>query len=48
MAKKGLGKGLESIIPISSIQDRSYVMEVEIEQLTPIYINHDRLLIRKK
>ena len=35
MAKKGLGKGLESIIPISSIQDRSYVMEVEIEQLTP-------------
>lgn len=35
MAKKGLGKGLESIIPISNIQDRSYVMEVEIEQLTP-------------
>lgn len=35
MAKKGLGKGLESIIPISNIQDRSYVMEVEIAQLTP-------------
>lgn len=35
MVKKGLGKGLESIIPISNIKDRTYVMEVDIEQLTP-------------
>jgi len=35
MAKKGLGKGLESIIPISNIKDRSYVMEIDVDQLTP-------------
>ncbi len=35
MVKKGLGKGLESIIPISNIKDRTYVMEVDIDQLTP-------------
>lgn len=35
MAKKGLGKGLESIIPISNIKDRTYVLEVDIDQLTP-------------
>ena len=35
MTKKGLGKGLESIIPISNIKDRTYVMEVDIDQLTP-------------
>lgn len=35
MVKKGLGKGLESIIPISSIKDRTYVLEVDIDQLIP-------------
>lgn len=35
MAKKGLGKGLESLIPISNIKDRSYVTEVEVERLMP-------------
>ncbi len=35
MTKKGLGKGLESLIPISHIKDRSYVTEVEVEQLMP-------------
>ncbi|MDD3656834.1 MAG: ParB/RepB/Spo0J family partition protein [Atribacterota bacterium] len=35
MVKKGLGKGIESIIPISNIKDRTYVMEVDIDQLTP-------------
>jgi ParB family chromosome partitioning protein len=35
MIKKGLGKGIESIIPISNIKDRTYVMEVDIDQLTP-------------
>ena len=35
MVKKGLGKGLESLIPISHIKDRSYVTEIEIDQLTP-------------
>ncbi len=33
MAKKGLGKGLESLIPISHIKDRSYVSEVDVDQL---------------
>ncbi len=35
MVKKGLGKGLESIIPISNIKDRTYVLEVDIDQLIP-------------
>lgn len=35
MTKKGLGKGLESIIPISNIRDRTYVLEVDIDQLNP-------------
>ena len=35
MAKKGLGKGLESLIPISNIKDRSYVTEVEVDRLMP-------------
>ncbi|MFZ2330816.1 MAG: ParB/RepB/Spo0J family partition protein, partial [Atribacterota bacterium] len=35
MVNKGLGKGLESIIPISSIKDRTYVLEVDIDQLIP-------------
>lgn len=35
MAKKGLGKGLESLIPISHIKDRSYVTEIDVEQLVP-------------
>ena len=35
MAKKGLGKGLESLIPISHIRDRSYVTEVEVDRLMP-------------
>ncbi len=35
MAKKGLGKGLESLIPISNIKDRSYVTEIDINELTP-------------
>lgn len=35
MAKKGLGKGLESIIPLSNIKDRTYVLEVDIDQLNP-------------
>lgn len=35
MAKKGLGKGLESLIPISHIKDRSYVTEVDVNQLMP-------------
>jgi ParB family transcriptional regulator, chromosome partitioning protein len=35
MVKKGLGKGLESLIPISHIKDRSYVTEVEVDQLMP-------------
>jgi len=35
MAKKGLGKGLESLIPISHIKDRSYVTEVEVDRLMP-------------
>lgn len=35
MAKKGLGKGLESLIPISHIKDRSYVTEIDVEQLMP-------------
>jgi|LDZT01.1.fsa_nt_gi ParB family chromosome partitioning protein len=34
MAKKGLGKGLESLIPISNIKDRSYVTEVDVNKLT--------------
>ncbi|MFA7574907.1 MAG: ParB/RepB/Spo0J family partition protein, partial [Arcobacteraceae bacterium] len=35
MAKKGLGRGLESLIPISNIKDRSYVTEVDVNQLWP-------------
>lgn len=35
MAKKGLGRGLESLIPISNIKDRSYVTEVEVDRLMP-------------
>jgi ParB family chromosome partitioning protein len=35
MTKKGLGKGLESIIPISNIRDRTYVLEVDVDQLNP-------------
>ncbi len=35
MTKKGLGRGLESIIPISNIRDRTYVLEVDIDQLNP-------------
>jgi len=35
MAKKGLGKGLESLIPISHIKDRSYVTEVDVDTLMP-------------
>lgn len=35
MVKKGLGKGLESIIPLSNIKDRTYVLEVDIDQLSP-------------
>lgn len=35
MAKKGLGKGLESLIPISHIKDRSYVTEIEADKLLP-------------
>lgn len=35
MAKKGLGKGLESLIPISNIKDRSYVTEVDVNKVTP-------------
>ena len=35
MAKKGLGKGLESLIPISHIKDRSYVTEIDVDQLMP-------------
>lgn len=35
MAKKGLGKGLESLIPISNIKDRSYVTEIDVGKLMP-------------
>jgi len=35
MAKKGLGKGLESLIPISNIRDRSYVTEIDVNKITP-------------
>jgi len=35
MAKKGLGRGLESLIPISNIKNRSYVTEVDVNQLMP-------------
>ncbi len=35
MVKKSLGKGLESIIPISNIKDRTYVLDADIDQLSP-------------
>lgn len=35
MPKKVLGKGLESLIPISHIKDRTYVTEIDIDQLMP-------------
>jgi len=35
MTKKGLGRGLESLIPISNIKNRSYVTEVDVNQLMP-------------
>ena len=35
MVKKGLGKGLESLIPISNIKERSYVTEIDVNKLMP-------------
>ena len=48
MSKRGLGKGLEALIPKVEQKEKGLVLEIEVENLTPILFQPQKNSIKKK